>query len=105
MGETQEIGGDPAVPVPADLAHTGRILEQLVQDRLARNDNTAELPLREPYRWNDCGWLANRWSELLPLAPHVKQRLMELDNPLLRLELVSDLIGGLGQLPPRGTET
>ena len=55
-----------------------------------------QLPLRPPYRWDDSGWVANRWAELLPTPPELKQRLMALDNPLLRLELVSDLLDRLG---------
>ena len=38
------------------------------------------------------GLVANRWCELLPMTPELKNRLMTLDNPLVRLELVSDLL-------------
>jgi hypothetical protein len=50
------------------------------------------MPLLAPYQLDDCSWVANRWCELLPLPPAVKQQLMELDNPLLRLELVCDIL-------------
>jgi uncharacterized protein len=40
--------------------------------------------------------VANRWCELLPLSAQLKQRLMELDNPLVRLELISDVLGRTG---------
>jgi uncharacterized protein len=40
-------------------------------------------------RWQDAGWLANRWAESLPLPAAERQRLMCLDNPLWRLELVA----------------
>jgi len=43
-----------------------------------------ELPLQPPYHWNDSGWVANRWAELMPLPPELKHRLMVLDSPLLR---------------------
>jgi hypothetical protein len=33
---------------------------------------------------------------MLPLATSLKQRLMELDNPLVRLELVGDLLARNG---------
>jgi Lon protease-like protein len=49
-------------------------------------------PVQAPYRWDDCGWLANRWSELLPVSSQLKQQFLTLDNPLLRLELVADLL-------------
>ncbi|MDO8375065.1 MAG: peptidase S16, partial [Polaromonas sp.] len=40
--------------------------------------------------------VANRWCELLPMPLELKQRLMELDNPLVRLELVSDILEKTG---------
>ena len=54
------------------------------------------MPFQPPYRWDDCGWLANRWCELLPLGAEQKQRLLELENPLLRLELVADVLDQTG---------
>ena len=50
------------------------------------------MPMIPPYRLDDCGWVANRWCELLPMPLDQKQRMMALDSPLLRLELVSDLL-------------
>jgi Lon protease-like protein len=40
--------------------------------------------------------VANRWCELLPVPLDLKQRLMALDNPLLRLELVGDVLEKTG---------
>ena len=40
----------------------------------------------------DCGWVANRWCELIPMQPAQRQRLLVLENPLIRLELVQDLL-------------
>jgi Lon protease-like protein len=105
VGDVELIEDDAVVPVPADLAFTREALQGLVrqiESSLAQSgEANAELPVRQPYRWDDCGWLANRWCELLPLDPALKQRFMSLDNPLLRLELVADSLGQLGfALPP-----
>lgn len=94
-------------PIPADLQHTRVSLERLVQTLLQQrsalpNDatqtsaRTPRLPLAEPYQWDDCAWVANRWCELLPMQAELRQRLLELDSPLLRLELVSDLLARNG---------
>jgi Lon protease-like protein len=48
--------------------------------------------MRPPYHLDDCGWVANRWCELLPMPLALKQQLLELDSPLLRLELVCDIL-------------
>ena len=43
--------------------------------------------------------VANRWCELLPVPLELKQRLMQLDNPLVRLELVGDVLERTGIAP------
>ena len=37
-------------------------------------------PFLEPHRFDDAGWVANRWCEILPLPLEAKQRLMTLDG-------------------------
>ena len=61
-----------------------------------KTDAPGQMPLQGPWRLDDCGWVANRWCELLPLPVALKQRLMELDNPLVRLELVGDVLARTG---------
>ncbi len=99
-GDVELLVDDPMVAVPDDLAFTRQALQQLVARIEQQLDKPSDMPLLPPYRWNDCGWLANRWCELLPLKPELKQRFMSLDNPLLRLELVADALGQMGfELP------
>ena len=43
-------------------------------------------------RLDDAAWVANRWCELLPVSLAAKQKLMELDEPMLRLSLVDDFL-------------
>lgn len=88
---------DPLVPVPEHLAPTRDALQRLLHNLREREPHHMnELPLQPPYEWNNSGWVANRWTELLPAPAEIKHRLMTLDNPLLRLELVSDLLDRLG---------
>lgn len=88
---------EPEVPVPEHLAGTRDALRRVLDNLKEREPGTMnDLPLQPPYHWDDSGWVANRWAELLPLPAELKQRLMALDNPLLRLELVSDLLDRMG---------
>ena len=87
---------DPRIPVPADLVSSSETLQQLVRSMEQQLPNISQMPLALPYHWNDCGWLSNRWCELLPVATVEKQRLMSLNNPLVRLELVSDILDQMG---------
>lgn len=96
MADVHALPDDAAVAVPQDLQPIATALEQLLDSWRARAIAEDQWPLRAPWRWDDCGWLANRWCELLPLPMTVKQQLMELDNPLVRLELVGDLLARHG---------
>lgn len=100
MGEIELLPDDVAVAVPADLAPAAVLLQTLLHN-LEQGAAAVDLPFQPPYQWKDSGWLSNRWSEMLPLADAERQRLMQLDNPLLRLELVADQLDRLG-LPPQG---
>lgn len=92
VGDAQWLPDDLPVPVPPDLAHVKLALERLVQNMQATMSQTDAPPLQPPYRWDDCGWLANRWCEILPVSPQLKQQFMQLESPLVRLELVADLL-------------
>ena len=109
VGDVEMLADDAVVPVPGDLAFTREALQTLVRNIAHSVEHSiessaepgAEMPLLQPYRWDDCGWLANRWCELLPLKPEHKHRLMALDGPVLRLELVADTLGQMGLALPR----
>ena len=99
VADVELLADDAPAPVPEDIAFTRGALQGLlrqIEHSLAAQSGEAEWPLRQPHCWDDCGWLANRWCELLPLAPAIKQRFMALDSPVLRLELVADALGQMG---------
>lgn len=96
MAQVELLPDDSAVAVPSDLETVATTLQDVVCNLVDRAASPAEMPLQPPYRWDDCGWVANRWCELLPLGNADKQRFMSLDNPLLRLELVADVLDQTG---------
>jgi Lon protease-like protein len=96
VADVQRVDADLAVPVPGDLQGTADALERLIQSLQQKSSGPEQMPLNRPFRLDDCGWVANRWCELLPLPVQLKQRLMELENPLVRLELVSDVLARTG---------
>jgi Lon protease-like protein len=53
-------------------------------------------PFSEPYRFDDAGWVANRWCEILPISLAAKQRLMMLPEPQVRLRLVDEYLRDKG---------
>jgi len=96
VADVERLDADLAVPVPDDLQGTAQALGRLIQSLQQKSGADGQMPLNSPYRLDDCGWVANRWCELLPLPVQLRQRLMELDNPLVRLELVSDVLARTG---------
>ena len=96
VADVQRVPDDQSVAIPQDLKGVASALAGVIQALQARATSDDQMPLLAPHRLDDCGWVANRWCELLPMAPDAKQRLMALDNPLVRLELVSDFLERTG---------
>lgn len=96
VADVQQLAPDPPVAIPPDLAHTATALANLLDKLRERTAQEAAAPGPTAAQLHDCGWVANRWAELLPVSLELKQNLMMLDNPLLRLELVDDLLQKLG---------
>lgn len=90
--EVQTMPDDAVVPPPAERAATVRALREAI-DEMRRQGAEPFIP---PYRFDDAGWVANRWCEVLPVSLGVKQRLMALPDPLLRLERVDEFLRSQG---------
>jgi Lon protease-like protein len=82
------LGEDPPrVPGPA-VASTVQALAEAIR----KLDQRDRVPFAPPFRLDDAGWVANRWCELLPIPLPAKQKLMELDDPQIRLSLVDGFL-------------
>lgn len=92
VGDVVGLPEDPPVAVPPDLQKVSDALQALVRSLQQRALPEEQMPVPRPHRFDDCGWVANRWCEVLPLPITVKQQLMALENPLVRLELVDDFL-------------
>jgi uncharacterized protein len=90
MADVEHIEADMSVTLPSELVACAmtlrKVIAQLPTQALAQPVNALDSC------WNDCAWVANRWCELLPMPAELKQRMLELDNPVIRLELVGDLL-------------
>lgn len=96
MADVEQLPCDAQVRIPRDLQHTATMLAQVSASLRERDPNTASHPQPSPTQLQNCGWVANRWCELLPVPLELKQQLMQLDNPLVRLELVADVLERTG---------
>jgi Lon protease-like protein len=86
------IPDDAATVIPQDLQQSVALLSQSIEALRKQDASNPWLPSPRAQRLADCGWVANRWCELLPLPLTEKHNLMALESPLLRLELIPDIL-------------
>jgi Lon protease-like protein len=86
------VDDDPVVAPPEAMLATVKALANAI-GALERKSGS---PFAKPYRFDDAGWVANRWCELLPISLAAKQKLMELEDPQMRLRLVDEYLRGKG---------
>jgi len=91
LGEVTAIENDMALSLPDDLVRAADSLRHVINALLKQGFDTDTLPIAQPYLFDDCAWVANRWIELLNIPLEQKQRFLELDSSLVRLELVQDM--------------
>ena len=96
VADVARLAPDQTIDIPADLQPVSDALGLLIKSLRERGVPQEQMPLQPPYCLGDCGWVANRWCELLSLPTAQKQRFMVLDNPLVRLELVGDMLARSG---------
>lgn len=92
LAQTRAIANDEPVATPPALADVARALA----DAIRAIDAQGQQPFLFPHRFDDAGWLANRWCEILPIAAEARQRLMEMRNPESRLAVVAEFLRGKG---------
>ena len=85
MGEVAWLPPEPALPLPADHA------------RLAATVRRALAELSEQYanvehKFDDAAWVGSRLSEILPIDLAEKQALLELENPIERLDTLLTIV-------------
>lgn len=92
LATVEAIDDDPPVAPREALLDTVRGLANAIASLKAQG---AE-PFLQPYRFDEAGWVANRWCEILPISVAAKQKLMELPDPQVRLQLVDEFLRGKG---------
>ena len=83
LADVQYLPDDAPCAMPQELEH----LAELLREVLSR---LGEAYLYVEARYEDAGWVSNRWAEILPLTSAEKQQLLELTDPLVRLAQVAE---------------
>jgi Lon protease-like protein len=87
--KAEPIADDAPVAIRAEYSR----LSAIMQDILPRVP--ADL-VPQPHAFEDATWLSNRLSELLPIPPLARQKLMELEDADMRLEIIYRFLGQQG---------
>ena len=90
IAEVETIPNEPPLQLPSTLS---RLLPLM---RVILADAGDAVPM--PHRLDDAVWLGNRYAELLPISLMAKQKLMELDDSLLRVETIYQYLEQKGLL-------
>lgn len=91
QGSVSYLPQDPEVEVPLSLqAHADRLGKVIAS---AQQQGVLDrLPIFAPYHLDQCGWLANRYAEALPISTELKLQLLSEPDPLKRLEAVAQYV-------------
>jgi Lon protease-like protein len=90
VAQADLIADDHEVRIPSELQGAADALERVLASLHDVPQN--RWPVQPPFQLDDCGWVANRWCELLPLPNQQKYNMLTLDNPVIRLELLHDVL-------------
>jgi uncharacterized protein len=86
------IDPEPATTLPAEFAACANLLEMVVVDKTAA-------VFAEPHKFEDATWVGYRLTEILPVPMAAKQRLLELDDSVLRLQILQRFLEQRGLMP------
>ena len=90
QGSVSYLPQDEKVEVPASMQNLadriGKVIAQAQQQGVIDR-----LPIFPPYQLDQCGWLANRYAEAMPLSAEIRLQLLGELDPLKRLEAVTRL--------------
>ncbi|VVE71141.1 peptidase S16 [Pandoraea anapnoica] len=98
MGEAEMLPADDSVAIPDTLQVSADTLGKLIAGLQRDPARAAKLPLAPPYRLDECGWVADRWAELLPLPAHEKETLLGIADPVARLARIQAFLTDHGVL-------
>ncbi|MFO7305641.1 MAG: LON peptidase substrate-binding domain-containing protein [Gammaproteobacteria bacterium] len=90
VAEVTMLAPEAPTPVPLELQNLAELMRQIFPQVTTLYEDV--LP-----RVDDASWLSARLAELLPFNLATRQRCLEIDDPVERLQYLNTLIGGAAQ--------
>lgn len=85
VAEVEMLPEEESLPLPGEYRHMATMLQRIL-------DDLSHPYITLPRRYDDVAWVTGRLVELLPLELALKQRLLQMDGPMQRLEMLSGLL-------------
>jgi Lon protease-like protein len=85
MGTVESVSPEPAVGIPDDLELAVEILRHIIDEY-----GNAHFPA--PHAFDNAVWVGYRLSEVLPLKLSIKQDLLEMNDSVMRLRILTEFL-------------
>ncbi len=85
VGTVDDVSAEPASAIPDDLGLAVEILRHIVDEY-----GPAHFPA--PHAFDDAVWVGYRLSEVLPLKLSVKQNLLEMNDSVTRIRILTEFL-------------
>jgi Lon protease-like protein len=92
------LADDADAPIPGKFAACRQLLERIVAEH-------GERLFAPPFLLDSSAWVSARLAEVLPLPAAARQRLLELDDALQRLEILQRLLAESALAPGRSGQS
>ena len=90
-----KVRNDDMVQIPKDVYHISQKLKDFCYLSSSYGSLSESEIIDSEERFEDSGWVANRWAELLPIESMQQQNLLEEIDPLKRLKKVDLILRGM----------
>ena len=87
LAEVSWLDSEPQLPLPEEYAKLGETVQRAVEELAEQYQHVEK-------KFDDAAWVGWRLTELLPIELNDKQALLELDDPMARLEALMSLMPG-----------
>jgi Lon protease-like protein len=98
VAEIEVLAEAADTPIPEEFRNCRQLLERIVAEH-------GERLFAKPYLFDSSAWVAARLAEVLPLPATSRQKLLELDSGLQRLEILQRLLVESAVTPDRSGES
>jgi Lon protease-like protein len=85
IGTVEAVSAEPAAAIPDELELAVEILRQII-------DEYGDTHFAEPHELGNAVWVGHRLSEVLPLKLSVRQNLLEMNDSIMRLRILTEFL-------------